>query len=613
MATINDIVNADNYKGDISAGGGDAGAFQIDTKPLQTLGLYTNYYNNTVYNQTVKDRDTKLQEIAKVSAIDANNLFGKDKDFLVNKLNNLKQLAVGYAKNPNLTIDDQLKWQTALSDVNNDYQSGKGRALSYQSQLNDLNANKSGEQKAILLKELNDKFANTDIATPISTGTGYKPVEVNVPPPQTLTGNTLLNGANQVVDATWSVYNPLANAALASSTVMGINSLSKGLTGTEADLQATADGHAQMWAGMTDTFNSVLSSKNTDGSYKYFDANGAFQLDKFKTDNAGNTAIMQPFNSLVGLNTYSQTKKQELAQGIYSDKGIQYKAPTGLTQDMFDAGVVNFTPDGVKPEQLVQAGMYQQYLGDKVQKKFTETSQAIKKQQADSGTMNAVTNRMKLYQDQFEFKYNADHPKGGAGAKAATPLETPAIMFGDHVQRLKNYFDKNPDQTMTVRINAVDKDTRKAMGITDKTVGMVESVNYKSDGSYSIKFKDNKRLDENGKSVEALPVAGTIEQLKQGYIDAVKGGTSQQQGFQEKSEQGFSNNFGGLTDGKSIWDKWGGQKTDNSQQPEIQTQTAKPLADPTLDNNSANWKTLSNGNYQYIDGSIYNSKGKKIK
>ena len=485
MASINDIVNIDSRKGDIAAGGGDAGALNIETKPLETLGLYQNYYNNTVYNQTVKDRDTKLSEIAKVSAIDANNLFGKDKDFLVSKLNNLRDFATQYAKNPNLTIDDQLKWQTALSDVNNDYLSGKQRALSYQSQLNDLNTNHSGEEKDILLKELNDKFANTDITTPISTGTGYKPVAVNVPPPSTIEGNTLLNGANQVVDAKWKVYNPLANAAMASSTVLGINSLSDGLKGTEAALQSTSSGTAQMWSGMTDSFNSVLTGKNVDGTYKYFDANGAFQLDKFKTDNAGNTAIMQPFNSLMGLNAYSQQKKQELAQGLYSDKGIQYKAPSNLTQDMFDAGIVNFSPNGIKPEQLVQAGMYQHYLGDTVNKEYKKTGLGIEQQQADATTMNAKTNAGRLGLEWKKFDFDKDKwasTQTGTEEMKSGALERAKRIYGD----LSKLADKNgtisPD-----KVRQLNTEQLKYLG-SEQTVESNAGV--KSSVYVPLNFKD---------------------------------------------------------------------------------------------------------------------------
>lgn len=389
MATINDIVNLDSEKGDIASGGGNAGALNINTQPLDQLGLYTNFYNQTLYRQTIQDRDAKLAQVAKISDIDANNLFGKDKDYLVKKLNNLRDFATAYARNPNLTIADQLKWQTALSDVNNDYLSGKQRALTYQTRLNDINTNYSGDQKDIKLKELNNDFQNTDIATQLSTGTGYKPVQVNLPNPATLTLNTLKNGANQVVDVKSTVYNPQANAALAQTSVLGLNSVADGLKGTEAELQQTADGEAQHWAGMTDTFNSVLTSKNVDGSYKYFDANGAFLADKFKTDNASNTAIMQPYNALVNLNNYSTQKKQELANGIYTDRGIQYQAPTSLTPDMFNAGIIKFTPNGVTKEQLAQGGIFQKYLGDTVSKTFKETNAAIQQQKANADNMRA--------------------------------------------------------------------------------------------------------------------------------------------------------------------------------------------------------------------------------
>lgn len=421
MATINEIENIDSHRGDIAAGGGNAGAFNIDTQPLQQLGLYTNFYNQTLYHQTVRDRDAKLQEVAKVADIDANNLFGKDKEYLVKKLNNLQQFAVEYAKNPNLTISDQLKWQTALADVNNDYNSGKQRAMTYQARLNDINTNYSGDQKDIKLKELNNDFQNSDISTQLSTGTGYKPVQVNLPAPATITFNTLKNGANEVVDVKSTVYNPQANAALASTSVLGVSSLTNGLTGTEAELQQTAAGEAQHWAGMTSAFNAVLTKKNVDGSYKYFDANGEFLKDKFKTDNASNTAIMQPYNALVNLNNYSTQKKQELANGIYTDKGIQYKAPSSLTPDMFDAGIIKFTPDGITQEQLAQGGIFQKYLGDTVAKTFKETNTAIDQQKANAESSNAALGWKKLSFDKDKWKatqVGTDDMKSSALAKA---------------------------------------------------------------------------------------------------------------------------------------------------------------------------------------------------
>lgn len=562
MATINDIVNLDSRRGDVAAGGGDAGAFQIDTRPLQTLGLYTNFYNQTLYHQTVRDRDEKLVQVAKISDIDANNLFGKDKEYLVKKLNNLREFATQYAKNPNLTIDDQLKWQTALSDVNNDYLSGKQRAVTYQARLNDINTNYSGEQKDIKLRELDNDFQNTDIATQLSTGTGYKPVSVDLPAPATLTFNTLKNGANEVVDVKSTVYNPKANAALASASVLGVSSLANGLTGTEAELQQTANGEAQHWAGMTDAFNAVLTAKDANGGYKYFDANGQFLADKFKTENAANTAIMQPYNALVNLNTYSTQKKQEIANGVYTDKGISYQAPANLTPDMFDAGIVNFTPNGISKEQLAQGGMFQKYLGDQNVKTFKETGLGIAQQNADTARMNAKTNQAELGLKREEFKYKKDNPTAKA-PKGETTLETPAILFGNHIARLKKIFSNPKVESEVVSVNAIDKDTRQAMGISNDNIGDIKSVTYRKDGSYAINFKNDEVTDESGNKVKQQPIIGTIEQLKQGYIDAVRGGNTNAQGFQEKSEQGFSDNFGGLVDGKQIWDNWNAKPSDN--------------------------------------------------
>lgn len=506
MATINDIVNLDSRKGDISAGGGDAGALQIDTKPLQTLGLYTNFYNKTVYEQTVKDRDTKLQEVAKVAAIDANNLFGKDKDYLVKKLNNLKEFAAGYAKNPNLTIEDQLKWQTALSDVNNDYLSGKQRALSYQTQLNELNTSHSGKEKEILLGELNDKFNNTDIATQISSGTGFKPVAINLPGAATMTFDTLLNGRNEVVKVNSTIYNPLANSQLASTVALGINSLNESVSGVEGELQKTAQGQAQLWAGMTDTFNSVLTSKDTDGSYKYFDAEGIFLPEKFKADNAGNATIMQPFNALVNLDAYSKEKKQEVSQGIYSDRGITYKAPTNLDAQAFGAGIISFTPNGVSKEQLIQGGLYQSYLGDKTTKEFKETGLGIAQQNADATTKNAQTNVGQL---QLGWKkFDLDKDKWKASQTGAEDMKSGAL---NRAQRIYNDLTKLADKNGVISPDKVRQLNTEQLNYLGSNQVSESDAGVKSNVFVPLDFGN-----DEGKRTEAAI------QLKNGEINVLR-------------------------------------------------------------------------------------------
>lgn len=606
MATINDIVNLDSEKGDIASGGGNAGALNINTQPLEQLGLYTNFYNQTLYRQTIQDRDAKLAQVAKISDIDANNLFGKDKEYLVKKLNNLRDFAVEYAKNPNLTIADQLKWQTALSDVNNDYLSGKQRALTYQTRLNDINTNYSGDQKDIKLKELNNDFQNTDIATQLSTGTGYKPVQVNLPNPATLTLNTLKNGANQVVDVKSTVYNPQANAALAQTSVLGLNSVADGLKGTEAELQQTADGEAQHWAGMTDTFNSVLTSKNVDGSYKYFDANGAFLADKFKTDNASNTAIMQPYNALVNLNNYSTQKKQELANGIYTDRGIQYQAPTSLTPDMFNAGIIKFTPNGVTKEQLAQGGIFQKYLGDTVSKTFKETNKAIQQQKANAESSNAALGWKKL--DLDKDKWKATQTAGTEDMKSSALAKAQRIY-----DELKNLADSNgvisPDKVRQLNAEQLKylggvKSTTDALGKTTTGYSPLDAS-----GQTAIELKNGQikvmRPANNGTSIGRTVTGGYSGQFDNKSSTNITNIATNILNEQLKNAGSKELSSYAPIDYATNTDSGGTQSSTTTQ--------TKGLADPTLDTNVNNWKALGNGNYQYIDGSIYNSKGKKIK
>jgi hypothetical protein len=514
MATVQDILQADSYAGNANLGGANAPAIQIDTKPLQQLALYTQFYNKTLYDQAVTDRDAKIKEVADVAKIDLNNVWGKDKDEMANDLNNLKTKAADYARNGTRTVQDELDWQTSIGDVMNKYNSAKQRAVTYQTQLNDINSSTdNSDQKQIKLKALNDKFNTTDISTPISSATGYKPININLPQPvvSTVSAMKLENNKNTLTSNDISFFNPLASAPVAMNAVNGVNSLLNSAKGVDKDLQATSTGEAQTWAGMKDTLNSVIASKGADGKFKYFDDNNKFLYDKFKQDNASNTAIMQPIDAMMGLNNYSQQHQNELKSGQFSDEGVNYNAPSTLTPDTFAAGIINITPDGVQANQLALAGMYTKYLGDKNEKKVTALKLGIEQQNANSESSKAALGWANLKLDKDKWKATQTV---GTEAMQNTALDKAKRIYNE----MAALADKNgvisPDKVRQLNVEQL-----KYLGVEQPTEVDNNGIKTQVSG-----YKPLSLTDKDG---NVLPVA---IQLQNGQIKVLKNAQQSESG-----------------------------------------------------------------------------------
>jgi hypothetical protein len=411
-------------------------------------------------------------------------------------------------------VQDELDWQTSIGDVMNKYNSAKQRAVTYQTQLNDINSSTdNSDQKQIKLKALNDKFNTTDISTPISSATGYKPININLPQPvvSTVSAMKLENNKNTLTSNDISFFNPLASAPVAMNAVNGVNSLLNSAKGVDKDLQATSTGEAQTWAGMKDTLNSVIASKGADGKFKYFDDNNKFLYDKFKQDNASNTAIMQPIDAMMGLNNYSQQHQNELKSGQFSDEGVNYNAPSTLTPDTFAAGIINITPDGVQANQLALAGMYTKYLGDKNEKKVTALKLGIEQQNANSESSKAALGWANLKLDKDKWKATQTV---GTEAMQNTALDKAKRIYNE----MAALADKNgvisPDKVRQLNVEQL-----KYLGVEQPTEVDNNGIKTQVSG-----YKPLSLTDKDG---NVLPVA---IQLQNGQIKVLKNAQQSESG-----------------------------------------------------------------------------------
>lgn len=145
-------------------------------------------------------------------------------------------------------------------------------------------------------------------------------------------------------------------------------------------------------------------------------------------------------------------------------------------------------------------------------------------------------------------------------AKKEDIIEKPAILFGEHIDRLKRKFNKDSTtESISIGYESTDPKTRLATGIRQGDV-----ITYRRDGSYEIEGKGD---DINDQTIKRKSI-GTIDNLAQGFIDATKSldfnsesqkDASMSEGFQTRSETKFKQLYGTVS-GKEIWDNWGGSK-----------------------------------------------------
>ena len=282
------IGSNDNYTGDKNLGGGDAGVYNIDVKPLENLATYTMMFQKSKWEQQQKETDAKVAQLADLSNISLNDLKGKDKEQATKEFADLQKYAAEYAiktpKNAQERIQNELDWQTKYGAFKNNFSSGKQRAVSYYKQLNEANQNiTDAAERDVVIKDLNKRFDETGIDTQISAVPNFKAQHFDLPKPSIQSVDTISILGNDTVNTKGGVFTAKANIPLADAVIMDIKKSFpkkdtteyKNLSQSEklnADRQATVESTASGWADAASLLNPELQ--------KYV-ANGVFDEDAF--------------------------------------------------------------------------------------------------------------------------------------------------------------------------------------------------------------------------------------------------------------------------------------------------------------------------------------------
>lgn len=561
MATINDITTGSSYTGNAALGGFGGKAIKIDSRPLELLANYTFLYNKSQYDQRQKDADEKIKELATITALDLNGAIPEDREKVLALYEQLMKDAAaraseGSPKSPREKAEQKLRFDLKTKEAIDAINAVNSRAISYTDQKNTIlnDTTISAKQKDIQLAQLDKLFKDTDIKAPIPKLEKFQLKIPEIGKPLMKTVGTLVKTPNGVVDQKVGFFDPETNmnASVAEANDLILPPLPENATQiqrNEYEQKKASLGTNGIWQDAAAALNAALA----DGKYKKED--GTIDLNAVKADNPIASNILE---LAIRWNDYSEKGKADATAGMYTDRmGNQISLLDIVSPDDF------FTIDINKPlsaEQIIFLQKFGDAAPDTKESKYQFTGEAntIKLKQMDEAGAN------------YRARLAAASKGSGAGGTVEV-IGRPAVLFGQHIQRAKDYFKENGNKDFVVPYSKVDDKTRVAAKLAEG-----DFIIYKPNGSYVVSS------DKDGTTVKGV---GTIENLAQGFIDAVKtidlSGDSKDgamaEGFQIKSENKFKEIFG-TTSGQSIWDNWDkATGTENNQKQSSGAKTYKGL------------------------------------
>ncbi len=617
MATINDITNAASYQGNANLGGGGGFILDTDIRPLQQLANYTFLYNKSQYDQRQKDADEKIKALSELAPYDAATGEGKDKDEVFRNVAELRKKGADFAakkwNNPNDKTKAYFEFQKEIANNLKTINSATARQLKLKTYTDkvDADATLTVPQKELKKKQAQKYFDETDINT-LFTIPEYdlKVPKVGDAVKETVNVIKRDKNGNAIVEKTMTGFSVSGNKKL--SYMEGNNLMFPTPPAPNAS-QQEKDAFEQQklefaktpiggWQDASKFFAGALN----DPAYKKTITND----EKNVIAAPGGTTIVtedvdiekiKAANPIVGgimnlgqrYNDYVTKKIQDIQNGYYTDTVTGERVEFTEGDDTIEglkSSYIDVTKP-LKPEDLSLLARFEKAAPDVVTKDYKYTGEGNARRNMD-----------------LDFKvawHNANKPSGGSGggggASNAAGIDKPAILFGQHIDRLKNRFSINGGKDLPVTYNQVDDKTRVAAKLTEG-----DTIVYRADGSYVV-------LDKDGKTQKSV---GTIDNLAQGFIEAVKladisGGENKDgamaEGFQTKSENYFKQLWG-TTSGKTIWDNW-----NNKTQPADDSKTESANGNDYY-NSADNVETQNGNTITYKDGTVWEiKKGKLVK
>lgn len=401
MANINDITNAASYQGNANLGGGGSMVWDIDTKPVQQLATYSYLYNKSLFDQRQKDADEKIKTIAGLSAYDAAEGYGNDKDLVFKNISELRKKSAKFAattwKNPDEKAKAYFDYQKDIADNIKFINSANGRKIKMDLYIATTQADPklTAPEKELRINQAKKIFDET----PIDTLPNFPQYDLTVPKVGEPVYNTVSvlkksKDGNAVIQETKKEYSVIGNSKM--SYLEG-NNLMLPTQPSEDATQQEKDAFEQQKLAFSKTklggWQDAVEFSNmavNDPAYKTTTtipdtASGTNTVKEeidFNKIKSSNPILGGVYKLAERFNNYVDNKIKDTQNGFYIDnvtgEQVLFTGDDKL-EDLMSAKIDITKP--LRPQDLSQLARFEAAQPDVIDKKLIETDDAIQKGQ----------------------------------------------------------------------------------------------------------------------------------------------------------------------------------------------------------------------------------------
>lgn len=541
MASIQEILSGQSYKGDATSGGGAAVAVTIDTSPLQKLADFTFYQNRDLWERKNKQDAETAKEIAGFTALDPSSYLPEQYKLLSEKKNKITKMMeedpsiLNYQLNP----DGWLAYNKELSEWGNMKKQAVANDLIYSKEQagidNDLNPYSKAAKQKLLDKSIQEHFAKgaefalTQLPT-LRSGYEFKPEDAKIPTITSSENQISYIEPNTLVEKKFSIKN--GAQMMLDSEKLAIGIMTPYRDNPELDPEKNAE--------LKLVYETNQKSGNSQILLQAVDKYNEWMMKKKQNPNE---AMPPQVNEIMQLiETYNKEKdiaNSEIAK--YESLGHQYLGGRFKDVDVTELSLGELIYlNGIAGKPLITQVTDRKWTGG-----------------ANAMQMNREDNAAAMSRAMLPFTMAKLGTAGSGSGKASgndKAILEPSMFFRENAIRLGDWFRRNPkSEGMVLNSSNTDPATSEALGIGKDGV---KTVKMRKDGGFV-------QYDNNGKQIGV----GTPEEMFRRYKvvsagklgvktdkegNVIGGETAMPEGWQLNVEDGMTEIFGTKNAGEAF-------------------------------------------------------------
>ena len=557
MASVNEILGIDSYRGDPNAGNGFGTVVTIDPTPIQRFSTFKFYSDQAKWEQKNKDDANAAKQIADIAAYDINSPLTPYSDALKTKLKDIQEFT---RQNPNALVygrdpEGFQNLQKKINDFSNLRKSAAASDAIYAAGKTAIDVEPDLSKKTVMqkdldirVKELFDGGVDKAQQRILASTSPPKPDDYKTPAVKITSYDVLGKGDNEIYNTHYKFINKDQLDADAELTVAGFNkpaldettpafqALSPERQQLERDKSKISGLQRQNIVDLSNNFNNLLSQWKA--------AHPDQDITQIKGAPTGDTLT----DNIKAANKYNDQIDQ--LNGLITAGKL--KDPTGkvLTKLFTKYNLA----DGLSPAEIVSMHSLQA-SGDSIwdlTKTVTSTNDATEAQADATRRRGQDLDLLNSREGRAAAAALAKAKESKGGGKEDQPITDVAEYMLGHIGRIAGSLNSQNKTQIDVNYNQADDYIRSALNLGPTAAEIKNLADGKkesdalsdSDGAYYRQYKDGKIevYNKNNRRIESLNlnilkqrIAQKLHGTKTGDIDPV-------------SQKAIEKGFGGIVD-----------------------------------------------------------------